>query len=178
MAGAVLAHPVAARLALGRARADGLKYGLDVRPCRGAAARHERRPVQRALLAARHARSHVQHAALFDEASAADGVGEQTVAAVDENVAGVQQRQQSIDQLIHRPARFHEHDYLARTAEGGDEFLDAARGDEILAAAAASHQVIDARDAAIEHRDAKSLALHVQRQVLAHHGEADEADVR
>jgi hypothetical protein len=83
-----------------------------------------------------------------------------------------------IDQFIHRRARFHEHEDLARTAERRDEFLDAARGNEILAAAATAHQIIDARDAAIEQRDAKSLALHVQGQVLAHHGETDQADVR
>jgi hypothetical protein len=57
------------------------------------------------------------------------------------------------------------------------ELLERVRADDLLALRAAVHEVVDLRGGAVVARDREAAALHVQDQVLAHHGEPDEADV-
>src|SRR5262249_40090147 len=72
----------------------------------------------------------------------------------------------------------HEHHDLARSLQRARQLAEASRRRESLALAAPGDEIVDARDGAVVHGDTEALALHVQRQVLAHHGESDEADVR
>ena len=46
-----------------------------------------------------------------------------------------------------------------------------------LPLAAAVDEVVDLRGGAVEDGDGEAVALHVQDEVLAHHGQADQADV-
>jgi hypothetical protein len=51
------------------------------------------------------------------------------------------------------------------------------RGRCSAATSSAGDELLDALDRAVVHRDTKAFALHVQGEVLAHHGESDESDV-
>ena len=86
VAGAVGADVGHARLALGD-RGDGLEDRAERLPRLGGAAGHDRRAVQRALLAAGDAGADEVDAGLAHRLLAADGVGEERVAAVDDDVA-------------------------------------------------------------------------------------------
>jgi hypothetical protein len=55
-----------------------------------------------------------QHARCFDLPGAADRVGEQAVAAVDQDIARIEQRQQLIDHGVDRRTSLDEHQDLAR----------------------------------------------------------------
>ena len=108
--GAVAADPVAARRAVLDLGGDRLEDRLDVRPRGRRAARHDRRPLERALFAARHAGADVEQAARLEILGAADAVGEVGVAAVDDDVALVEQRHQLVDQVVDRLAGL-DHDH-------------------------------------------------------------------
>ena len=79
------------------------------------------RPVQRALLAAGHAAADEVQAALAQRGLAAAGVGEVRVAAVDDDVALVQQRDQLVDHRVGGLARLDHDDDRARPLQRGDE---------------------------------------------------------
>ena len=49
--------------------------------------------------------------------------------------------------------------------------------DDLLALGPAGHEVVDLRGGAVEDGDGEAVALHVQDEVLAHDGEADQSDV-
>src|SRR5262249_11554913 len=102
VAGAAIADPFAAGLAFGRARADRLEYRLDARPRRGTATRHQRRAVERAFLAAGDTGTNVAATRGLGGVEAPDRVGVEAVAAVDHDVAGLEQRQQLRQELIDR----------------------------------------------------------------------------
>ncbi len=86
------------------------------------AARHDARPVQRALLAAGDAGAdEVQAAARVSARLAAAGVGEVRVAAVDDDVALLQQRDQLVDHGVGRLAGLDHDDDRARLLERRDE---------------------------------------------------------
>ena len=177
MAGAVGAEPFAAGDAIDLG-GDGLEDRLEVRPGFGVAAGHDGGAFERAFLAAGDAGADVEQAALGGHFAAADGVGIVAVAAVDQDVAGFEQRTEFADQVVHRfPGADHHHD-LARAGESGDEFGDAAAADQVLALAAAADEGGDLLDGAVVARDDEAAAFHVEDEVFAHDGEADDADVR
>ena len=104
-------------------------------------------------------------------------VGEQRVAAVDDEVSRFEQRRELVDHGVHRRARL-DHDHrLARTLERADKFLHRLGGNDVLVLGAALGEFFRDRSGAVEHRDGEALALHVQDEVFAHDGEADEPDV-
>ena len=101
MAGAVFAHPIAAGRAVLDLGGDLLEDVLYVRPGRGRAARHDARAVAGAFLAAGHAGADVEQALGLDVFRAADGVLEEGVAAVNDDVARFQVRQEVFDEFVH-----------------------------------------------------------------------------
>ena len=125
MAGAAGADPFAAgnvvvRPDLGR---DRLEDRLDQRPGLFAAAGHDAGPLQRAFLAAGDAGADEQQALRFDILRAAFGVVKIGVAAVDDHVAGREQRNEVLDELIDRRAGLdHEH-HLARRGQASRPVL-------------------------------------------------------
>ncbi len=84
---AVFADPVAAGGAVFNLGGDGLEDLLHVRPCFGVAAGHDGRAEARALFAAGDAGADEENALRREVLGAAVGVGEQRVAAVDDDVA-------------------------------------------------------------------------------------------
>ncbi len=81
------------------------------------------------------------------------------------------------EQLVDGLAGLHEHDDLARPRERGDERFERHGADELLAGTATREELRDLGARAVVHAHAKAFALHVQGQVLAHYGEADQTDV-
>jgi hypothetical protein len=77
---------------------------------------HERRAEQRALLAAGDAHADEVEAALAHRLLAADGVGEQRVAAVDDDVAGLEDLHERLDHGIRRAAGLDHDDRCAASA--------------------------------------------------------------
>ena len=133
--------------------------------------------MQGALLAAGHARAHVQKPLRLDVGGPPLGLAEVGVAAVDEHVARGEQGEELFDEFIDRRSRLdHEHD-LARRGQAGDDFFQRVAADEVLAFAAAGQQVVHFARRAIEDSHGEAAAFDVQGQVFAHHGQADHGDV-
>ena len=174
---AVLADPVAARRAILDLGADALEDGLDERPRRRRAARHHGRPLERALFAAGHARADVQQALGLHELRAADRVGEVRVAAVDDDVAGLQHLEEIIDHSVDGRAGLYHQEHLARLLQVGGELFERVAADYVLALGAACREGVDLLDRAVVRRDGESLGLHVHDKVLAHDGKTHETDI-
>ena len=108
---------------------------------------------------------------------AALGVGPEAVATVDDDVTLLQQGNELLDHGIHGAAGL-DHDHgLAGTGEGGDELLEGLGRDDVLPLGAALGELLGHGRGAVVDADGEALALHVEDEVLAHDGEADEADV-
>ena len=99
------------------------------------------------------------------------------VAAVNQNVAPLEQRQQFVDNVVYSGAGFdHDHD-LARRLKRSDKLLNRVTSKNRLPLAPSLHKVVDLRGRAVKDGDLVTAALHVQDQVFAHHGQTDQADV-
>src|SRR5207237_7726274 len=98
-------------------------------------------------------------------------------AAVDEDVAAFEERGDLVDDVVDGLAGLDHHHDLAGPLEAGDEVLEVGGADEPLALAAAVDERLDLLGVAVEHGAGEPAALHVEDEVLAHDGEADETDV-
>ena len=99
------------------------------------------------------------------------------VAAVDEDVAGLEQGGQLVEDRVDRAAGLdHDHD-LARALERGDQILDVLTADQVLPHAAPTDEFVDLGGGPVEDRHGVAVALHVQDEVFPHHGQADQANV-
>jgi hypothetical protein len=153
------------------------KDRLYVRPCGRTAAGHHAGAFQSAFLAAGHAGADVEKALRLDIRGAANGVGEVTVAAVDENVARLQQRNQLLDHFIHCAAGLDHHEDFAGLFQIRRQFLKTAAADNGLSGCAAGYERIDLRDRAVVHRDSEALRRHVHDEVFSHDGKPNQADI-
>jgi hypothetical protein len=140
---------------------------------------HDRRAVARALLTARDAGAGEQQAARAQRAVAPDGIGEARVAAIDDQVARLEQRRQRLDLHIGGLPRLHHQDQRARPPQRADQLLqrDAGRHREALGLVARDELLGPARRPVVD-GDAVAMLGDVEREILAHHAEADQADVR
>ncbi len=177
VAGAAFADPVAAGGAVGDFGGDGLEDGLDVRPGGGAAAGHDAGAVPGAFLAAGDSGSDVEEAFGFDVGGAADGVLEEAIAAVDDDVAGFEDSEEAFDELVDRLAGFdHEHD-AARAFEEGGHFGEGVGAEDAGAFGFLVEEVVDFGDGAVVGHDREAMVVHVEDEVLAHDGQSDDGDI-
>ena len=177
VAGAVFADPVAAGRAVFHLGGDGLEDLLHVRPRGGIAAGHDGRAEARAFLAAGDAGADEENALLGEVFGAAVGVGEERVAAVDDDVALLEMRHDLVDRLVDDVAGLdHEHD-AARSLEHRAELRNGMRADDCGAFCLVGEEIVDLRDGSVEDRDLESVVVHVEHQVLAHDREADQSDI-
>ena len=177
MAGAVFAHPVAAGSSVFDLGGDGLEDVLDVRPGGGIAAGHDGGAAARALFAAGDAGADEEDAFFGQIFGAAVGVGKERVAAVDDDVAGFEMGTDVVDDLVDGLAGLdHEHD-AARALEQAGELLDGMRADDLGALGFVGEEVVHLGDGAVEDGDLEAVVVHVEDEVLAHDGQADEADI-
>ena len=99
------------------------------------------------------------------------------VAAVDDDVSLVKERNQALDEIIHRLAGLDHQEYLAGCLEGLDEVFEGMGAVEVPALPAACHETVDFFNRPVEYAHMEALAFHVQSKVLAHYGETHESDV-
>ncbi len=143
----------------------------------GGAARHDARAVQGALLAAGDARPDEVDTALAQLLLPATGVLEVGVAAVDDDVAVLQQGRELLDHRVRRFPGLH-HDHQAPGAlQRGDELLGGVRGDEGPLVTELLHQGVGAGGRAVVHGDGEAVAGEVTGQIAAHHRESGDADL-
>ena len=99
-----------------------------------------------------------------------------TVTAVDDDVVLVQQGNELLDHLINRRTGL-DHDLdLARPGEARDEVFERSAADELLARMPGD-ELVGGRRSAVVDADLEAAALHIQHQVLAHHCQADQAEI-
>ena len=104
-------------------------------------------------------------------------VGEKRIAAVDDDVAFLHQRREFADDLIDRFAGLdHDHGF-ARFLERADEFFDRARRLNVFSLGASGSEFVGDFSRAIKNGDGKSLRFHVEDEIFAHHGQADQANI-
>ena len=163
-----------------------VNFGGDGVPDRGeffvssaVATGHEGRAEAGTFFAAGHAGADEAEAFFLQHLFAADGVGPQSVAAVDDDIVGFEQRNEAVDHGVGGFSGLHENDHLARLREGGDEFWErlgpdqTARGGGVF-----SDKLLGFLDRAVVHRNPEAVVGDIEGKVLTHHGKADESDVR
>ena len=86
-------------------------------------------------------------------------------------------RQQLLDHLVDRVAGLdHQHD-AARPLQQLDQLFDRVRADDLRALRLVVDELVHLGDGAVEHGHLVAVVVHVQDQVLAHDGQADQADI-
>ncbi|MNU73105.1 hypothetical protein D3C71_625820 [compost metagenome] len=155
---------------------DALEDRLHHLPGRRRAARHDRRPLARAFLAARHARADEAQALARKVGVAPFRVGVQAVAAVDDDVILVEQRNELLDHLVDRRAGLHHDLDLAGLGQALDELLERLRAHQLLAGVGGKEGLGGGLGAVVD-ADLEAAAFHVQHQVLSHHGQADQSEI-
>jgi hypothetical protein len=113
----------------------------------------------------------------FHVGGAPYGVRKVRVATVDDDITRLKMRDDRIDKGIDRVTGFHQQEHLAGPLKVGNKFFDAVAADNILALGTGIHKVINLAGGTVEHGYFKTVAFHVQNEVFAHHGEADQADI-
>ena len=81
------------------------------------------------------------------------------------------------DDRIHRRACFHHDHGFARPLERPDEFLHRFRRLDISSLRAAGCESLGHFGRAVKNSNRKSFRFHVENEVLAHHRQADEANI-
>ena len=170
---AVLADPIAAGSAVLDLGADRLEYGLHARPCGGRAAGHHARTLESALLAAGNTRADIEQTLALDISGASCGIGEVGVAAVDDYIALVEQRNEAVYHGVDRRARLYHHHDLAGLLERSNKLLKRISADYILSLGSAVDEIRNLLSSSVENGDGEALALHIHNEVLAHYGKAD-----
>ena len=176
MAGAIRAHVTAARLAI-HLRGDLAKDRRDNFPGITRTAGHERRAFQRAFFAAGNTAADEVQSAPFQILAAPLRVGEERVPAVDDHVAFFQERRELSDDRVHGTAGLHHDHRFAWTLQRADKFLHRPRWLDVFSFRFSGGKFLRDFPGPIEHGDGKSLGFHVEDEVLAHDGEADQSDI-
>ncbi len=144
---------------------------------RALAARHQRRAVARAFLAARHAHAEEADARGAQLRGAPLGVAEVLVAAVDQHVAFAEQRPQRRDGLVDDLARLDQHDEAAWPAQHGQQIGQ--RLERVHASGGGlRREALDRIRPRVPPADREAVVRDVERQVLSHDAEADDADIQ
>ena len=176
VAGALRADVGAAGHAVDLGRHLG-QHRRDAVPGFAIAAGHHARTFERAFLAAGNA--HADEADLFRFAGsvAPRGVGEQRVAAVDDDVALLEMGQELVDHVVDRLAGLDHDEDGARLGDAGDKLWQRLGREEAAFAAVLRHELVGPLGIAVEHRDAEPMPRRVSRQIGAHDGQSEDADV-
>ena len=136
---------------------------------------HDRGPTQRAFLAAGNPGADEVQAVLGQLFRAADRILEKGVAAVDENIAFVEQRAQLFDDVIGAFTGLDHQQDTPRRFERGDEILDRIAGHQIPIRKILDH-ALGLLSRAVIDRDRVPAGFDVQGQIATHDGHADNAD--
>jgi hypothetical protein len=158
---------------------DGFPDGLQFFPSGELATGHERWAEARAFFTAGDAGADEAEALFLEILFAADRVGPEGVTAVDDDVALFEEGNEAVDDCVGRFAGLHEDHHLAGLGQGLDEFLERLGADEAAGRVGVfGDKLVGFFDRAVVDRDLKAVVGDVEGEVLTHHGEADESDVR
>ena len=174
---AVFADPVAARRAVHLGR-DRLEDRPDMRPRGMGPAGHDRGPEASPLLAAGNAGPDVEQAVRFDMGRPADRIAVIRVAAVDDDIARLQKRDQLFDETVHRRSGLDQHHHATRALEHADQFAQRMGAPDRGALGALGQELVDPGNRAVENRHPDPVVVHVQHEVLPHDRQPDQADIR
>jgi hypothetical protein len=99
------------------------------------------------------------------------------IAAVNDDVSLVKMREQTLNHLIHGVACLdHQHD-TAGPFQGPNKFLNRMRARDLSSGGFVLNEFVNLRDGAVEDGHAIAVVVHIQNQVLSHHGQADQTNV-
>ena len=76
-----------------------------------------------------------------------------------------------VDHLIDRVAGLHHQHDAARAFQQADQFLDGMRADHLRAFSFVGEEVVDFGDGAVEDGYFEAVVIHVENEILTHHGE-------
>ena len=167
--------------------ADFLEHIFDVRPCFGVSAGHDAGAFESAFFAAGDAGADEAEAFCGELFVAAVGIDVVGVTAVDDDVAFGEERFELVDDGIDGGAGFdHDHD-AAWGGEAVDEVLEGVVATDAIgctgfddawwAGGEAIDEFVGGFCGAVVDTDGEAFVGHVHDEVLAHDGEADEADI-
>ena len=176
VAGAVRAHVGAAGHAVD-VRRDGLQHRPQAVIGLGSAARHDRGAVERPLLAAGDPHAHEVQAALAQGDLTTPGVGVQSVAGVDDDVTGLHERGELLNDLLGRCSGLDHDDGHAGGAQRGHEILQVGRGHEVALGAVPFDEPLGAGQRAVEDGDRVTVASQVACQVRSHHPQPEDTEI-
>ncbi len=144
----------------------------------GRAARHDRRPVQCALLTAGDAGADEVQPALAYRLLASNGVGVERIAAVDDDVAFFHRVGELVDHGVGGVTGLHHDQHPARFLQGGEKLFDGLRAHEFAFAAVLFEQRIGLGDRPVVQRHGVAVMGEVAGDVRTHDGQAGHADLR
>ncbi len=130
----------------------------------GRPARHDRRPVQRPFLAAGDAGADEVQTPLAHRLLAANRVGVERVAAVDDDVAFLHGVGQLLDDRVGRVTGLDHDDHAARLLQRGEEFFDGFGAHEFAFAAVLFQQRIGLGDRAVVQRNRIAVVGEIARE--------------
>ena len=140
-----------------------------MRPRLRRTAGHDAGAASGAFLAAGDAGADVEQPFAFEILHAAVGVFEERIAAIDDDVAGLEVGNDLFDEFVDRGARFdHEHD-APGFLEQPNHLLDGVSADHLAAFGFFLEEVVDFGDGPVERDDGVAVVVHVEDEVLAHH---------
>ena len=134
-------------------------------------------PFERADLPARDAHPDIADSLRGAGPGPAGGVGEEGIAAVDDDVVRLEVWRELLDHVVHRPAGLDHDDDRARPREARDKVRQRAGGEEAALLSVLADKLVRPFRVPVEDRDAETLACGVPREIRAHDRQAQYADV-
>ncbi len=157
---------------------DRFPDGLQFLPGALLAAGHEGRAEAGPFLPARDSRSHEAEALLVEFLLAADGVGPEGVAAVDDDVVGIEEHGEAVDHGVGGLPGLDEDDDFAGTLDGLHELLEGPGSDQSTGRVGVFRdELIGLGGGAVVDRDPEAVIGDVEGKVLTHDRKAHESDI-
>ena len=176
VAGAIGTDVGHARLAV-HLGGDGFQNRPQGLPGFHGAAGHQGRAVERALLAAGYAAAHEVEALSAYFLLTLDGVLEEGVATVDDDVSRLEHLFQLRDGRVGRGTGLDHDDGGARTLQRRGEFLERLGRHKVAFGAMLVHELLGTRVVTVEQRHRVAMVRQVTRQIGAHRGQSDHTNV-
>ena len=173
--GALRSHVIDARLAVFGLGGDGAEDRRQRVPRLLRSARHDRRAEQRSFFAPGDPGADEAEAGAGEVVAAPIGVGEERIAAVDEDVAFVQMRTQVRDDAVHRLSCRHHHQHAARLLEHLHQLLGLVSAGDGLALRRSVQEALHLLPVEVVTDDGETLALDIPGEARSHHAEPDNA---
>lgn len=155
---------------------NGFEDGLHHIPGGKRAAGHDGGAFARSFFTAGNARADETKAFFREVGIAALGIGVERVAAIDDDIALVEQRDELLDYRVNGAAGFHHDLDFAGSGEGLHEFLESLRADEFFPGVSRD-EFIGGGGGAVVNADLKAARFHIENEILAHDGQSDKSEV-